>query len=58
MKSSNYFSDQPVYFTYGPRIEMFGGRPDRDTVISKDDILNLKIELGLDRDVNEFLKVI
>jgi len=34
------------------------GRPDRDTIIGQDDILNLKIALGSTNDVNEFIKEI
>jgi hypothetical protein len=32
-------------------IPMFSGRPKRDTLISHDDIVNLKIDLGLSTDV-------
>jgi hypothetical protein len=36
-------------------IPFLGGRPDRDTVIGKDDILNLVIALNETGSVNEFL---
>jgi hypothetical protein len=34
-------------------IPMFSGRPKRDTQISHDDVINLKIDLGLSKDVND-----
>lgn len=34
------------------------GRPNRDTVIGHDDIINLIIALGATNDVNNFLEVI
>jgi len=33
-------------------------RPDRDTIISKDDILNLNIVLNTTKDINEFIKAL
>lgn len=34
------------------------GRPDRDTIINDEDILNLKISLNITNDVNEFVRSI
>lgn len=36
-------------------IPMFRGRPNRDTVISADDICNLKIALELNKNSQEFI---
>lgn len=33
-------------------------RPERDTIISQDEITNLKIELGKVQDVNDFIEEI
>jgi hypothetical protein len=37
-------------------IPFMGGRPDRKTVISMDDIVNLKITLNTINTIDEFLK--
>jgi len=34
------------------------GRPDRQTIISKDEVINLTIALNTTEDVNDFLKII
>lgn len=40
------------------RIPPFTGRPDRDTVIGHEDIINLQIALGTARTVEELCEVI
>ena len=39
-------------------IPFLGGRPDRDTVISEEDITDLKINLNVTHSVEEFLQLI
>jgi len=39
-------------------IPFLSGRPDRNTVIGSDDVLNLRIALNTTGSVEEFLKVI
>jgi hypothetical protein len=39
-------------------IPMFGGRPDRKTIISEEDILNLRINLNITGSVETFMKTI
>ena len=41
-----------------PKSVELTGRPKRDTIISSDEILNLKIALETTSTINEFLKVI
>jgi len=36
-------------------LHLMSGRPERDRIISKDDILNLKIALNTEYDLNAFL---
>jgi len=53
MKSTNYkmkITDQ--------RIELFDGRPDRETVIGLDDILNLRIALETAISFENFLELV
>jgi hypothetical protein len=38
------------------RIELLKGRPDRQTVIGDDDILNLRITLGTSKDVLDVIE--
>lgn len=38
------------------RIELLKGRPDRQTVIGADDILNLRIALETSRSLEEFIE--
>ena len=40
------------------RIELFKGRPDRQTIISEDEIINLSITLGTSQDVSDFIRSI
>ena len=42
----NYFPE-----VYKPYIPMFTGRPKRDTIISQDDIINLKIDLNINKEL-------
>lgn len=39
----------------GDYIPFLGGRPNRTTVISEDDIVNLRINLNIARNVDEFV---
>ncbi len=39
-------------------IAFLGGRPERETIIAKDDIMNLEITLNTSTTVDEFLKKI
>lgn len=41
-----------------PPFVSLAGRPERDTVISQDDIVNLSIALNTTGDVKHFLKVV
>lgn len=50
--NDGYEEEEEEYFTIAT------GRPDRETIISEDDILNLKITLGSTNTVEEFLKAI
>ena len=34
------------------------GRPDRDTIIDQDDLINLTIALNTTNDISEFIKVV
>jgi hypothetical protein len=43
---------------HGKLIPMFGGRPEREQVIGKDDLMNLKIAFNTCNDVNQFLEVV
>ena len=36
-------------------IPFLGGRPDREKIISPDDILNLKIKINLEQSVEDFI---
>ena len=40
------------------QLELFEGRPKRDTIINSEDILNLKIALGTCKSIKEFCEVI
>lgn len=37
-------------------IPFLGGRPDRITIISQDEIINLKINLNVSKSVDEFIQ--
>jgi len=39
-------------------IPLFEGRPERDTIINDDDIINLKIALGSSNSLESFLEVV
>lgn len=39
-------------------IPFLTGRPERDTIISNDDIMNLKIALNVCKTLDEFLKIV
>jgi len=49
---------QPNHPPCQPNVVALTGRPERDTCISKDDILNLRILLETTKDVNEFIQAI
>lgn len=53
-KNMNFKMDWKVPET----IEMFDGRPDRETVIALDDILNLRIALATAKTLEEFLLLV
>lgn len=40
------------------KVEMFRGRPERNTVISKDEITNLRITLEITNSVTAFLRAV
>ena len=44
-----------VWVKIKAKINFLAGRPNRDTIIGDDDIINLKIQLGISRG-NEFLE--
>jgi hypothetical protein len=50
------FDDQAKVITESSKIPWLGGRPERDTIIDKEDICNLKIALGQYPDVKDFVK--
>jgi len=39
-------------------IPFLGGRPERETIICEDDIMNLRINLNITNSVEEFLRTI
>lgn len=39
-------------------IPFLGGRPERENIISEDDIINLRINLNITSSVEEFLKIL
>lgn len=47
---------RPSFLVKDDYIPMFKGRPERETIISEDDILNIKITLEAFKDVSEFIK--
>ncbi len=60
MEPKNVIDERPVG-TASPataRIPFLSGRPERETIISVDEITNLTIVLNITKSVDEFLKLI
>jgi hypothetical protein len=60
MERKNVAEERPVVTTdlAIARIPFLSGRPERDTIISVDEIINLTIALNITKSVDEFLKLI
>lgn len=65
--STNQFNDMLCEFLEAKKkkqpkiceyIGFFQGRPKRITIISKDEIVNLKIELNMCKDIDDFISAI
>ena len=57
MKPNEMYDEAEKYYSWQNSLETLklSGRPDRDTCISADDILNLKIALAVSTDSNDIL---
>lgn len=60
MERNNVAEERPVGAANlaKTRIPFLSGRPERDTIISVDEIINLTISLNVTKSVDEFLQLI
>jgi hypothetical protein len=60
MERKNVTEERPVVTAdhAKARIPFLSGRPERETIISVDEIINLTITLNVTKSVDEFLKLI
>ncbi len=60
MEQKNVIDERPVGTAnlVKTRIPFLSGRPERETIISVDEIINLTISLNVTKSVDEFLQLI